>query len=130
ERRTVRDPGKGGCVALVDNNGARKHLPRKFEAVAAKLINNLASAKIIVVCLHVARGDFLNLPLFLVAEHHTQSAGDVLSDFILDGKNIFELPVISLRPHRVTAAGLGEPGGDAQTAARSTDASFEHERGP
>ena len=70
----------------------------KFEALAPHLIKELPAAEVIIVSLYLAGGHLFDFSSFFFGEHDAQGAGDVLGDFVLDGKDFLKLTVIPLRP--------------------------------
>src|SRR6266545_7014438 len=81
----VRDAGVSARVFGIDLDRAVEHLPCVFETLATQLMEILAPAQIVIVCLDVNRTRFLNLLLLAFAQNYAQCLDDCLRDVVLDG---------------------------------------------
>jgi hypothetical protein len=70
ERTAVGDTGVRQGVAGVDLNGPFEHLPRVVETLATELVEELATAQIELVRLHVLRRRFHQSGALILAHHH------------------------------------------------------------
>src|SRR5262249_11468833 len=105
-----------------DFDGAGKHLAGEIIAAAAKLIEELAAAEVVVVSLDVGRGRLGDGFFFAFGEHDLQGGGNTLGDLVLDGEQIFDLAVGTLSPGRMTGAGLHELRSNAQAVSAAPQA--------
>src|SRR5262245_36554289 len=112
ERAAVRHACKRAGILRVDDDGSRKHLPRKVKTFSPELVKKLASPQVVVVSLRIfglSAGDGF---LFLRREFYAQGLADAARDFILNFKNVLEFPVISFRPNGMARLRLNELRGD------------------
>src|SRR5205085_12126533 len=126
ERAAVGHAGIGAGISRVEYDGACKHLAGIIEALPPELVEELAAAQVVIVSLHVAGLRLLDGLFFLLAQHHSQLARNVLSNLILDGENIFQLAVVALRPNRKAVARVDELRGNAQAIAGAPQAATQH----
>ena len=125
ERGAIGDAGVSARVAGIHHDGAGEHLAGELKSFAAKLVEELPPAQIIIVSLDVGRGRLLDGALFGFRQHHLEGFGDALRDFILDGEHILKLAVVALRPHGAGGAGFDQARRDAQALARAPKAALE-----
>ena len=69
-----------------------------LEALGPKLVEVLAALQVVVVGLYILGCRLLGLLLRVGRERHLQRLDDLLSDLVLDGEDVLQLPVIAISP--------------------------------
>src|SRR6266850_3458944 len=117
----------GQCKILVQMDGLLEHLQGVVHVFAPRVA---AAAQIEIVGLCVFGRLEPNRLFFLRRQCNAQGLGDAARDFVLDDKDILELSVVTLSPHRMPRRTFDELRCNAETISRAPDGPFEHEGGP
>ena len=94
----VRDAAVSKGITRIEFDRTIIQLERKLMRPSAVRLEELPSAKVVLVSIDVGRRDLLDRFLLILREDNAQGRNDARRDLILDCKNIFELAVVSLRP--------------------------------
>ena len=89
-------------------------------------MEELAAAQIVLIGLYIVGRRFLDGAFFLLPEYDAQRSHDVLGDLILNGEDIFELAIITLRPEVVAVSHVDELRRDAKPVAGFPHAALQH----
>src|SRR2546425_7671397 len=80
-------------TTLFRSDRALEHTPGILDAGPAKLMEELASAQVVLVGLDVVGRRLLDGAFLLLAQHHPQRPHDVLGDLVLNREHVLELAV-------------------------------------
>ena len=116
-------PGVGQGEVRVELDGLLEHLQRVVHVLAARVA---PAAQVAVVGQWVFRGLARDGLFFLRGERDPQGLGDAPGDLLLDGEDVFQLPVVALGPDGMPRRGFHELCGDADAVPRAADGAFEH----
>src|ERR671911_2724857 len=126
ERAAVGGSGKRRSEARVDIYGTGEHPPGELNALLAHQIEGLPPAEIEIVRLDASGSRLIDCALFLLRQHHSQCADDVLCDLVLYGKHILQLPVVTLGPETVSISYIDELHDDPEPVTGLPDTPFQH----
>ena len=96
QRAAVGEACISESVVGVDLDRPPEHLPGVFEPAPAPLMNELSSAQVVFVGLHVDGPVALYRFLLALAEYHAQRVEYRQRNFILDGEHVLHIPVEAL----------------------------------
>ena len=99
-------------VVRVQFHGSREHLSRFGVRLLRGTPVVLQAAQDVVVGLEVPGGRSPEAAFLRNGELYREDPDDLLGHLVLQGKDVLEIPVITLRPHVVPRGGVDELGGD------------------
>ena len=110
----------------VQVDGLLEHLQRIVRVLAPRIA---ASPQIEVVSLGIFGGLLPDGFFFLRRQRDAQRLRDAAGNFVLDGEDVFQLPVVALCPYGMPCGTLHQLRRDAQAVPRPANGALENERG-
>ena len=98
KRATVGDSSVGERILRIYIDGTHEQLYGGLHALLTELIEELPASQIVVVRLDILGLSRLYGLLVRFAQYDPQRGGNVLSNLVLNGKNVLHLTVVSLGP--------------------------------
>ncbi len=123
ESAHVSDSGVRQSEIRIQLDGLFEHLQRVVDVFAVRVVS---AAQIKIVGLGILRGLARDDFFFLRRQRDAQGLGDAARDFLLDGEDILQLPVVTLGPDGMPRRGFDQLRGDAHAIARAADRTLEH----
>ena len=121
-------PPHGGVrhgVFGVELHRSREHLSRLGIRLLRGAPVILQAAQDIVIGLDVPGGRSPEAVFLRSGELHREDPDDLLRDLVLQGEDVLQIPVITLRPHVVPRGGVDELGGDPHAIAGLANAALQ-----